>query len=368
MINPPCSLELQGFGFATLPDTKATPDTLWFGASTTKAFAAATLAHLIQENKSSAALTKGWSTPISSIIRDDFVLDDEWATNHITLEDAVSHRTGLPRHDLSWQHTANGTVTPIKDVVRNLRYLPLSAPPRSVFQYCNLMYVVASHVIEVVTGRELKAVLHDTIWAPLGMTSTFLDVQDAKGSSHHLATGYFWHNNSQSYAAVLHDTLQASSGAAGIISNVIDYSKWVRCLLSKGAPFSNATHDDIRKSRTIASTNVIGGMDVTLYGLGWERTLFHGEVLYKHNGQGLSFGATVWWLPERQYGVVSFSNTFLTSNFAQEVIIRRLVEDEMAIPATTRFNVSERCVLVPYKSPGLSSQTNTDANVDTINA
>lgn len=298
-------------------------------------------------------LAKGWSTPISSIIRDDFVLADEWATNHITLDDAVSHRTGLPRHDLSWQHTVNGTVTPLRDVVRNLRNVPLAAPPRSVFQYCNLMYVVVSYVIEVVTGKELKTVLNDTIWAPLGMTSTYLDIQDAKGSLHHLSTGYFWNESSQSYGAVLHDTLQASSGAAGIISNVVDYSKWVRCLLFKSAPFSNATHDDIRKPRTIASTTAGGGMDVVLYGLGWERTLFHGQVLYKHNGQGLSFGSTVFWLPERNYGVVSFGNTFLTSNYAQEVIIRRLVEDKMAIADKERYNVSSRCVCSVVDSSAL---------------
>lgn len=42
-----------------------------------------------------------WTTPISQIIPDDFVLSDAWATEHLTLEDALSHRTGLPRHDKS---------------------------------------------------------------------------------------------------------------------------------------------------------------------------------------------------------------------------------------------------------------------------
>lgn len=40
-----------------------------------------------------------WTTPIAQIIPADFVLADPWATEHITLEDALSHRTGLPRHD-----------------------------------------------------------------------------------------------------------------------------------------------------------------------------------------------------------------------------------------------------------------------------
>lgn len=71
-----------------------------------------------------------WTTPIASLIPDDFVLmDDAWATAHITLEDALSHRTGLPRHDKSTSHWVDGedgdrrVATP-RDVVRSLRYLP----------------------------------------------------------------------------------------------------------------------------------------------------------------------------------------------------------------------------------------------------
>ena len=34
-------------------------------------------------------------------MRDDFVRPDEYTTFHATIEDALSHRTGMPRHDLS---------------------------------------------------------------------------------------------------------------------------------------------------------------------------------------------------------------------------------------------------------------------------
>lgn len=32
-----------------------------------------------------------WDTPISHIVREDFVLEDEWYTNHVTLEDAARY-------------------------------------------------------------------------------------------------------------------------------------------------------------------------------------------------------------------------------------------------------------------------------------
>ncbi|SCO87533.1 uncharacterized protein FRV6_11660 [Fusarium oxysporum] len=58
-----------------LPDKPVTPETLWYTASTTKAQTSPTLAHLIDSGKY-PALANGWSTTISIIIHDDFVLQD----------------------------------------------------------------------------------------------------------------------------------------------------------------------------------------------------------------------------------------------------------------------------------------------------
>ncbi len=136
-----------------------------------KAFVRATLSQFIQDKTYPALLEKGWNTPISSIIPDDFVLADDWATQHVTLEDAISHRTGLPRHDNSWRYSTNGSQTLVRDVVRNLCHLPLTAEPRASRQYCNLIYMVLSHVSETVTKRPLKTTFKELICGPLGMTS-----------------------------------------------------------------------------------------------------------------------------------------------------------------------------------------------------
>jgi CubicO group peptidase (beta-lactamase class C family) len=66
----------------------------------------------------------------------------------------------------------NGEKRGVKDGVRSLRNLPLTAGLRTAFQYCNLMFVVASHVVETLTGVWLGDVLKERIWEPLGMKST----------------------------------------------------------------------------------------------------------------------------------------------------------------------------------------------------
>ncbi|TQV91011.1 hypothetical protein V2A60_008179 [Cordyceps javanica] len=331
----------KGYGYATLPDVAATPETLWLGASTTKAFVGATLSQFVNNESYPDVLAKGWATPMSSVIAEDFFLADDWATQHLTLDDAISHRTGLPRHDYAWRYTTNGSHTPVRDVVRNLRNLPLTAEPRTAYQYCNVMYMVLSHVIETLTKKPLQATFKELIWGPLKMTSTFMDVAEAKASPNHLATGYYWDNATQSYGAIVHDTLQ-ESGAAGIITSVTDHAKWMHSLLYETGPLSSATHADIRRPRFISRAEPSAGMDMALYGLGWQRTTFHGEPLYQHSGESLSFGTTIYWLPERKYGVVAMGNVYMHANMAGEVIVRKLVEDMMGIDQDKRFDQAKQ--------------------------
>ncbi|XWX00780.1 hypothetical protein V2A60_008801 [Cordyceps javanica] len=329
----------KGYGFATLPDVKATPETLWFGASTTKAFVGATLSHFISNKTYPDLLTDGWTTPISSIIPDDFVLSDEWATKHITLDDAISHRTGLPRHDYTWQYTTNGTHTPIRDVVRNLRNLAFTAEPRTAYQYNNLIYMALSHVIETLAKKPLKMTFKELIWGPLNMTSTFLDVAEAKASPNQLATGYYWDNATQKHGAITRDYHQ-EAGASGIITSVVDHAKWVRSLLYSTGPLSQDTHDDIRRPRIIDDIYPAENMGFGMYTLGWQRTTFHNETLIRHVGESLSFGSLVWWMPDRKFGIVVMSNVYKQGNFLNEVLARHLVENALSIPNANRFDMA----------------------------
>lgn len=326
----------QGYGNASVPDTPATPETLWYGASTTKAFTAALVTQLIDSGKY-PVLEKGWQTPISSIIRDDFVLPDEWATAHLTLEDAVCHRSGLPRHDKAFQRVVpdeqnEGKMryTTVRDLTRNLRNLPMTAEPRVKFQYCNTMYAVLSHVIETLTGKPLAEVMKELIWEPLGMSSTYLDLEDAQKGPEPLAEGYHWDEEKSEFVKKPFMPVKEISGAGAILSNVEDYAKWVKCLLHKTQPFSEAAHKEIRQPRFVGSLPDAGA-EVKLYGLGWDRAVYNGRVVYGHGGGTLSFGSQVFWIPEEKYGVVGFANTGTTSNAVCDALLYKLIHERFGI-------------------------------------
>lgn len=247
----------------------------------------------------------------------------------------------MPRHGTSWigtsepNDTSNAHKTN-KATVRNLRHLPLTAEPRVVFQYCNLMYVTLGHVIETVTGSWLGDALRTVIWKPLGMESTFLSYSNARKSSHQVATGYYWDDEAQEYVAVETDPIQSSSGAGAIITNVIDYSKWVKCLMHESAPFSAATHQDIKTPRMLQIPVAQGGWGIGNYGLGWEITTFHGSTVYKHNGGTQNFGANVLWMPDIKFGVVALANAVDSGNFVEDLLTKKLVEDRLHVPLKDR--------------------------------
>lgn len=328
----------KGYGFSTLPTTAVTPDTLFYGGSTTKAMVAAALAKLIASGKY-PELAQGWSTKISSILPEDFVLGDEWATRHLTLEDAAAHRTGMPRHDRASPRIIQGEQATPRDVVRSLRNLALNAEPRTKFQYCNSMYIVLGHVIETITNKPLADVLKEEIWDPLGMKSTFLAVSPLKPDNEDLATGHYWDKEAKAYKSVPIAEMTEIAAAGAVVSNVQDYARWISCLMHRGATFSESVHDDIRAPRVVATTQPSRGCDVALYSLGWARTTYKGHVLYNHSGGTTAFSSQAYWLPDLKFGVVSFANTVWSGNAVQDVIVWRLIADKLGIPENERADI-----------------------------
>lgn len=296
------------------------------------------------DSKNYSALADGWKTPISSIIRDDFVLYEAWSTEHITLEDAASHRTGMPRHDLAWAgFHEDGTSYTTTELVRMMRHLKPVTAPRTNWEYCNLMYVVLGHVIEKLSGRWMGDVLRESIWEPLGMTATFGDTKDAVAAPEHLADGYYWDAKTEEFVEQRLDSTRESSGAGLVISSVADYVKWARCLLDQTAPLSSATHAEIRKTRMLTGTTENGKMgdgDMT-YGLAWFKKTYHGEVVYKHGGTELAYSTQLYWIPSRRFAVVAMANTG-TANAAEDEVVWRIIEDKLNVPQDQRYNLTSR--------------------------
>ncbi|PWY87986.1 beta-lactamase/transpeptidase-like protein [Aspergillus sclerotioniger CBS 115572] len=324
----------EGYGTATFPSTPVTPSTLFYAGSTTKAFTAAILATLVTDNTNYPQVQ--WDMPISDLIREDFVLHDPHATSHTTIEDALSHRSGLPRHDQAYgNHLPRDTA--VREIVRQLRHLPLTAPPRTKFQYCNLMYVAATHIIETLTGEWLGDILAREIWHPLDMTATFFDLDDAKQAPEDLARGYYHSVNEDTYHEVDWMPCNEISGAGAVITNVLDYAKWARALLDQTEPLSQAVYKAIWEPRTLApSGEPFTGP--TAYALGWWTGFYQGVQYYEHTGGVNAFGAELILFPALRFAVIALANTAGTSNYAEKALAFHLVDERLGVPVEKRFD------------------------------
>ena len=206
---------------------------------------------LLIDDSASSRDGLSWQVPLADLMRDDFVLPNEYTTLHATVEDALSHRTGMPRHDFSYV----GSNVTVRDVVRDLRNLPMTAELRSRFQYCNMMYIAISHLIETWTGMWLGDFLRRRIYEPLNMASTFFSLRDAQKAAASggpsLATPYYWTNRTKQYHSIPWLDAPQLSGCGAMISNVLDYAKWLRCMISMSAPLSPASHQTLRSPRIL---------------------------------------------------------------------------------------------------------------------
>ncbi|KAH8891646.1 beta-lactamase/transpeptidase-like protein [Thozetella sp. PMI_491] len=317
-------------------NTPATEHTLYSVGSTTKAFTGAAVAHIIDsgsyKNPTFPQRVVDWKTPVADILPDDFVLQDEWATTHLTFEDTLTHRSGMPRHD----ETYGGYNATLRDAVRSMRYMPLSEPPRTKYQYCNLMFMVASHAIETLTSRYLGDVLKDWIWKPLGMTETYFSVKAARDAGAHVATGYYWHPDEHQFKEAPWLPIELVSGAGTILSSVTDYTKWLRSLIYEAGPLSKGVHKDIKAPRVFDSVELGFNDAPSGYSLGWSTTTYKGHSVWKHGGAIDTMGAEVIFVPDIEFAVVVFANTGLTANLIGTLIVYKLLHDKIGLPEEER--------------------------------
>ncbi|KAF3055334.1 Protein flp [Trichoderma lentiforme] len=316
------STSFKAYGLAQLPDIAVTPETVFFTASTTKAFTAASVSLLVD----------------NADLRDDFALDDDSITPRITLEDALSNQTGLPDHKFSFKPKSAS----VRDVVRSLRHLPRAAEPGTRYLYSSYMFSTVSHAMETMTLMSLGNFMKQNIWQPLGMTRTYwtpAEAMEAKASGTVLARGYAWSEANASFVEEPVPDFPAVSGAGAIISNVVDYAKWLQCMMTQSPPISPAAHTTLTTPRISFSAPGNNPFPVPhSYALGWFIDHYRGERIVWHSGGWTGFGTTAMYLPDRQWGLVMMGNTRGSSHCVQTALYMGMLDDLLGTPEDERVD------------------------------
>lgn len=190
--------EFGSYGIGKADGTLVTPDTLFAMASDSKLFTAVSMGLLISNEtlKEERGVELTWSTKAKEVFGDIWGLMDEEASHGVSIQDMLSHRTGLPRHDASIIPRKGELTESVRichltsDVcslgdygspqIRALRYLRPSAELREIYQYNNLMYDSLAYLPERLVNQSLPSYVDQHIFKPLNMSTATYSVAEAE--------------------------------------------------------------------------------------------------------------------------------------------------------------------------------------------
>ncbi|KAL4749570.1 hypothetical protein BDW72DRAFT_194707 [Aspergillus terricola var. indicus] len=321
----------KGYGLANITTSApVTPDTLFFAGSTTKAHTAAAVALLVANNTHYPHIQ--WNTPLHTLLP-EFILSDPYATTHLTLADILSHRSGLPRHDIVL-FEQDLTLPAAVDI---LKYLPMTEEIRTKFQYCNLMYVVAAHLVEKMTNQSFYEFLKENLWGPLNMHSTYLDTAPALADKREISEGYFFNPSTNQTVATNLEYSPVVRGAGNILTSVNDYAKWVSTLLVRAPPISEEGYAALFGAHSIVAPVVNPPFSAPdLYGLGWFLQNYKGLQIIQHGGDQVGFGALVVLLPEKETGLTILGNDMMGMDPAKMILAFEIIDGLLGIKQEDR--------------------------------
>ena len=278
----------------------ATTQTLFAIGSASKAFTVFALGTLVDQGRIA------WDNPVVDYLP-WFRMYDPDVTRRLTMRDLVTHRSGLPRHDLLWYNNPTATR---EELVRRLRYLRPNKDLRETFQYNNLMFLTAGYLAGTLMGTPWEDAIRSLVFQPLGMTGSNFSVAESQRAS----------DFSLPYE-VRHDTVRVMPfrdislvGPAGSInSSVEDMLKWVRMQLSDGTVdgrrvIQAATLQDMHAPHMAIGVSDQKEFGATDYGMGWFLTSYRGHYRADHGGNIDGFSALVVLYPHDRLGIVVLTN------------------------------------------------------------
>ena len=275
--------------------------------------------------------------------------------------DLLSHRTGLPRHDLAFwrlRHVQRA------EFIHRVRHFSLSASFREKFQYCNLLYNVAAYLVEKLAGQRWEEFVAQRIFQPLAMTQSTLE-PDFEMEDGTVAEGYRLRQGGEGnpFEHVRYDQRsELSPGAAGaLFSTLDDMGQWLKVQLGAGCcdGVQLITPENLKpmhSPQTIIPVDAVGhaltGTTMLAYGMGWRMRPYGGGTLIDHGGNTMGHSVVVGFMPETQIGVVVLSNAAFSD--VPHVLLRAAVDHALKLP-NKDWNARFHAVMDPLLQPKNSS-------------
>ena len=243
-------------------------------------------------------LVEGGAVKLDAPIRQylpDFKLKDPQAAD-ATLEDVLSHRTGLRRHDALWYLAPFST----EQFLHRLQHLNPGGAFRQSFEYNNLLVSIAGLVIKAKSGMDWDVFVRSRILEPLGMKNCSFAIADLPAHQNY-AKGY------NEAIKVTPKGMENIRPAGELNCSVTELAKWIMLHVNRGVlPGGSQLIPPAALDRMYASHNPPNGPEGV--GLGWFLHNLGGQRLVLHAGNAEGYTAFVSFMPDARRAVIVLTN------------------------------------------------------------
>lgn len=281
-----------------------TTDTVFQLASLSKPLAATVVARVVEKYAEKGV---DWANTIVSRLP-SFALSDPYVGTHVTIEDMLSHRSGLPGaagdllEDVGYDRAY---------VIDRLRLEPLT-PMRTKYAYANFGYTTGAMAAAAVANKTWGDLAAAELFEPLGMTqSSYREADFLNRPNHtamHVRVDGVWQ---QLYTR----NAQPEAPAGGATSTVLDLSIWLRMQLANGVSAGKVflqptTLGTVRTPKILLSPPSVSYARTSFYGLGMDISDdAAARVRWSHSGAFFQGASTaILMLPSANLGIVVLTN------------------------------------------------------------
>ena len=361
-------VHVQGMGLASVETgAPVQAETFFRIASMTKVVTA--LAVLLLRDRGALSLDATLESFVPSFAKIGLPTAD---SRPITLRDLLTHVAGFVTDD-PWGDRLLGQS--LEDFDRMLGDgMEFSRAPRIDFEYANLGYTLLGRVIESASHEPYSGFVEREILRPLGMQRTTFEIDDLAAGE--LALGYRHNDGAWTPARLEHDG--AYGAMAGIVTNAVEYARFVGFLLDAWPARDRADHGPVARAscrelavlhsapraptfrthqgRAIATASAYG------YGLVNSADAELGRILH-HRGGLPGYGSHFMFSPETGIGIFSFANrTYAAMNEPNMDAAQALKDAGLwavpPLPVSRHLAAALETVVQIYRSGHVETQEN----------
>jgi len=314
----------KGFGYRDYENkVPVTPNTLFAIGSCTKAFTSSLLGLMNKEGN------LDFDKPARDYLPGLKFFNDNLNRN-VTVKDIIVHRTGLPRHDMSWYLFSTDSRD---ELLKRIEFMEPTAPLRQTWQYNNFMYLAQGMIAEKHYEKSWEELIREKLLKPMDMKRSNSSIQ-ALAADSDAALGYEVKNDSL-ISKTDYYNINAMGPAGSINSSVMEMAQWLKVWINKGKLNGKEILPESYINEAISSQMVISPLlpqtespDVHLanYGYGWMLSSYRGHYRVDHGGNIDGFSANTAFYPADSIGIVVLTNQNVSS---VNSVVRNTIADRI---------------------------------------